>query len=86
MSLTGKQQRQPQQNGNAWGDVLAKKKKKRGMQVVYLCAQSWQMTSVFMDTISVFDQRLSCSSQALKKYHAHTCAEAELECVAVLMI
>lgn len=36
-----------------------------------------------MDTISVFDQRLSCSSQALKI--TDTCAQTELECVAVLM-
>lgn len=43
------QQQQEQQNGNAWGDVLAEK---RGIQVVVFM---WQMISVVMDKISVFD-------------------------------
>lgn len=52
------------------------------MQVVYLCVRKWQMTSMVMDITSVFDQRLSCSSQALT---THTWSQTGLECVAVLM-
>lgn len=59
------QQQQEQQNGNAWGDVSAEK---RGIQVVVFM---WQMISVVMDKILVFDPRLSCSNQVLKI--SHTC-------------